>query len=128
MTRESGSIISAVSGDSVEIDQSAVRSIDAERVEMRSAAARDVRSETMDLDDSAVFTLRANDVQMRDCAAIAVIADNVTQSGDSSTVFLLARRVEGDIRATFTPASAFALGLGAVLGIWIIRRIRRITG
>ena len=40
MTRETGSVIAAVSGDSVEIDQSAVRSVDAERVELRQAAAR----------------------------------------------------------------------------------------
>ena len=77
MTRDSGSILSAVSGDHVGVDHSAVQSIDAERVEMRGAAARDVRSETMDLQDSAVLTLRANDVQMRDCAAgvVAVAGD-----------------------------------------------------
>jgi hypothetical protein len=127
VTRDSGSILSAVSGDHVDVDHSAVQSIEAERVEMRGAAARDVRSETMDLQDSAVLSLRANDVQMRDCAAGVVIAENVTQYG-SSTIFVLARRVEGDVKAMFTPASAFALGFGAVVGLWIIRRVRRLVG
>ena len=131
MTRDSGSsargALSAVSGDNVGVDHSAVQSIDAERVEMRGAAARDVRSETMDLDSSAVFSMRASDVHMNDCAAGIVIADSVVQRS-SSTFLLFARRVEGDVTAVFTPQSAFALALGAVLGIWIIRRVRRGVG
>ena len=127
MTRQSGSVISAVSGDNVGVEHSAVQSIDAERVEMHGAAARNVRSETMDMESSAVFATRASDVQMRDCAAAVVIADRVTQHA-SPTMFLFARRVEGDIKAVFTPASAFAFGVGGVLGIWIIRRIRQVLG
>lgn len=127
MPRDSGSIISAVSGDNVGVDHSAVQSIDAERVEMRGAAARDVRSESMDLDSSAVFQLRAADVHMNDCAAAVIVADSVVQRS-SSTFLLMARRIEGDVTAVLTPASAFALGLGAVLGIWIIRRVRRVLG
>ena len=86
-------------------------------------AAKDVRTETMDVADSALLTVRASDVQMRDCATVAVIAERVTQR-QSSTVFLLARRVDGDVRAVFTPAAAFGLALGVVVGIWIIRRVR----
>jgi hypothetical protein len=82
-----------------------------------------VRSETVDLTDSAAAFVRAQDVQMRDCASVAVVGEQV-QVRQSQTIFLLGRRIEGDVRAMFTPVSAFALGLGAVLGIWIIRRLR----
>ena len=44
---------------------------------------------------------------------------------DSSTLLLFARSVEGDPRNVITPASAFAFGLGAVVGIGILRRLRR---
>jgi hypothetical protein len=127
MPHGSGNAISAVSGDNVGVDHSAVKSIDAERVEMHGAAARNVQTETMEVESSAVFMTRANDVQMRDCASVVVVGDRVTQH-ESPTIFLFARRVEGDIKAVFTPASAFALGLGGVLGIWIIRRVRRLFG
>ena len=128
MSRDSGSILrppraAAVSGDHVGVGHSAVPSIEAERVEMRAAAARDVRSETVDLTDSVAAVIRAQDVHMRDCATIAVIGDQV-QVRESQAIFLLGRRIEGDVHAVFTPASAFALGLGLVLGVWIIRRLR----
>jgi len=89
LSRESGSVISAVSGDSVEIDQSAVRSVDAERVELRQAAAQNIRGDSLDAADSALLTVRATDVRMDDCASLAVIGEHVTMK-ECATVFLFA--------------------------------------
>ena len=125
MSRESGSVITAISGDNVAVDQSAVRSIDAERVELHQAAAQHVRGETFAATDSALLTVRATEVRLDDCAAGAVFGEHVTMR--ESTAFLVfARRVDGDARNVMTPISAFAFGGGLVLGLALLRRLRRI--
>lgn len=124
MSRESGSVISAVSGENVAIDQSAVRSIDAGRVELRQAAAQHVRGETMDIVESALLTVRAADVRMQDCASIAVMGEQVS-ARDSATVLLLARHVDGDVRTMFSAPGAFALGAGVVAAVTALRWLRR---
>lgn len=124
MNRESGSVITAVHGDSVEIDQSAVRSVEAERVEMRQAAAQNVRGGSMELLDSAALSVRAASIEMRDCANGVVIGDHVTLR-QSPALLVLARNVEGDARNVVSPAAAAAFGAGLVLSIALLRRLRR---
>jgi hypothetical protein len=124
MSHESGSVIASVSGDSVEIDQSAVRNVEGERVELRQAAAQHVRGENMDVAESAVLSVHAADIHMQDCASFAVVGEHVRLK-ESGVVFLFARSVEGDVKNAITPAAAFAFGLGAVAGIGIWRRLRR---
>jgi hypothetical protein len=84
MNRESGSVIAVVSGDSVEIDQSAVRSVDAERVELRQAAAQHVRGETLEMSESAMMSVRGADIRMDDCAAAIVLGERVALRSWSS--------------------------------------------
>src|SRR4029079_4911918 len=119
MSRESGSVIDAVTGDSVAIDQSAVRSVDAERAGLRRAAAQHVRGETFEASDSALLTVRAEDVQLDDCAAAAVFGETVTMRG-STALLVLARKVDGDARNVMTPMSAFAFGAGLVVGLSLL--------
>jgi hypothetical protein len=125
MNRESGSVITAISGDSVAIDQSAVRSIDAERVELRQAAAQNVRGETFDASDSAFLSVHAAEVQLDDCAAAGVFGEHVTMR-DSTALLVIARRIDGDARNVMSPAAAFAFGAGLVVGLAALRRLRRI--
>lgn len=125
MSRESGSVITSVTGDSVAIDQSAVRSVDAERVELRQAAAQHVRGEMFEAAESAFLSVRAAEVLLDDCAAGAVLGEHVTLRG-STTLLVLARRVDGDARNVMTPLSVFAFGAGIVLALAVLRQLRRI--
>jgi hypothetical protein len=71
-----------------------------------------------------MFSVRASSVNMRDCATFAVVGEHVTVK-ESATLLLFARSVDGDAGNVITPAAAFALGLGVVAGITILRRLRR---
>jgi hypothetical protein len=124
MRQDAKGIVADVTGETIELDQSAVRSVDGERVELRHTAAQNVHGDSLEVSDSAMFTLRASNVEMRECGAFAIIGENVTVK-DSGTFLLVARRVEGNVRTALTPAAAFGLAAGVVVGLGITRRLLR---
>ncbi len=113
-----------VSGEHVDVSRSTVSSVTAASASLNQAAARSVRAQQVDVRESAILLVQAEDAAIEETAVAAVVGREV-RVNDSQVLFLLSPRVSGNINAVFTPASAFALGLGLVMGRQLLRALRR---
>jgi hypothetical protein len=124
----------AIKANRVELRSSATKSIDAETVAMHSSAAQRVVADTIRMVQSQAFSahtktlaveqsnlglLRAADATLADSKVCALVSDRV-QAANVSTVWLIARQVEGEVKAVFDPRSAvlFGAALGSVLSLF----------
>jgi len=107
----------------VSVRNSAVRSITGNEVEVDQSAVRDLRGDEVEVDQSALLFANAERLTIRGSSAVAVIGRDV-QAREVNTVFLLAPRVRGTVRTVFDVRTAFAFGLGIVLGRYLLRLIR----
>ena len=103
-----GTVLRSVSGNEVEIEQSAVRDVRGDEVEVEQSALVYAAAQRLNLSGSSTVALVARDVEAR----------NV------NTVFLLTPRVRGTVRTVFDMRAAFAFGLGIVLGRQLLRLLR----
>lgn len=103
-----GQVAGSVSGESVDVEQSAVR---------------ELRAESAAIEQSALVVASANQLTIQESAAVAVVARDV-RARDVTAVFLLAPRVTGTVRTVFDIRAAFAFGLGIVLGRQLLRMLR----
>ena len=116
-------LINNVTGERVEVSQSAVRSLNAGRVNLHQSAVQRLASESVTIEQSAVLRVRGNNVSLQKCAALGAMGASVSAQ-DCRTVFLCAPSVSGNVKALITPRTAFALGLGFFFG----RRVARLAG
>lgn len=129
-----GSTAGAIDADRVEMRNSAAQSVDADAIEMHNSAAQVVeadtlrmvnsaaafaRTETLAAEQSNLGLLRAADATIADSSVFALAADHI-QAANLRAVWLVARQVEGDVKAVLTPASALALGTGLGAAIALV--------
>lgn len=136
----------SINADSVVMHSSAAQTIDANAIEMHSSAAQRVAADTIRMMQSQAFCahtetlaveqsnlglLRATDATLADSHVLALVSDRV-QAANVSTVWLIARQVEGEVKAVFDARSAvlFGAAVGGVLGLLslmsgVLRRSRQ---
>ena len=116
-------LINSVTGERVEVLQSAVRSLSAGRADVHQSGVQRLAGESVTIEQSAVLRVRGNDVSMRECVALGAMGASVSVE-NCRTVFLCAPSVSGNVQALMTPRTAFALGLGFFFG----RQVMRLAG
>ena len=116
-------LINSVTGERVEVWQSAVRSLSAARADLQQSVVQQLTGESVTIEQSAVLRVRGNDVSLRRCAALGAMGARVSAE-DCRTVFLCSPSVNGNVQAFMTPRTAFALGLGFFFG----RQVARLAG
>ena len=97
-------------GDEVRVQMGAVGLAVGEQVELRQGFAR-------------IAAARGN-LRLEQAGAMTVVADRVTMGPRSGAIFVIARRVEGDVRTLFDWRSAAALGLGIGSVLALFRALR----
>jgi hypothetical protein len=118
-------LINSVTGERVEVLQSAVRSLNAGRANVHQSAVQQLAGESVTVEQSAVLRVRGNDVSLRECAALGALGASVSAE-NCRTVFLCAPSVRGNVQALVTPRTAFALGLGFFFGRQVVRLAGRL--
>lgn len=113
-------LIGNVTGERVDVMQSAVRSINAARADVHQSAVQELAGETVDIEQSVVLRTRGSNVSLRQCAALGAMGARVSAE-NCRTVFLCSPSVSGNVQAVITPRTAFALGLGFFLGRQLAR-------
>ena len=111
-----------VSGESVEVAQSAVGTVNGSVVSLRQSLARQLTAEQATVTQSSIAAARAQRLELRKSAAFLAIGRNVSMEG-GRVLFLLSPRMSGEVAATFTLSAAFAMGLGSVLGRALLRML-----
>jgi hypothetical protein len=101
--------VGAARTEQLTVDQGAVGAVMADRAEISRSYAR---------------TIIARQVQLDRGAARVVIAADVNAQ-QSAVVFLVARRVAGDVRVLFDWRGALAFGAAAGLVVAVLSRLRR---
>lgn len=114
-----------ISGESVEVVQSAVGSVTGATVSLRQSAVRQLAAEQASLTESAAGLVRGHEVGLRESAALVAFGQSVSVEG-SRVAFLLSPRVSGPVTAVFTLPAAFALGVGFVVGRAVLRAMSRL--
>ncbi|MEZ4638386.1 MAG: hypothetical protein R2873_14875 [Caldilineaceae bacterium] len=128
---------SAHSAKNVDVHNASVDKIHGGRISMAKSAARTIHANALDIDDSAALFVQADSLEMRDCAAAAVASNRVTMHDSTASVLvtseakiqdatvgvLLTGRVEGDVKAVFTPLSALAVGAGIGLALTVLQQL-----
>jgi len=113
-----------VGGEHVDVSRSAFSSVTAASASLNQSAVRNARAQRMEIHESAVLVGQAEHAVVQESAAGVVVGREVTVN-DGQVLFLLSPRVSGTVNAVFTPLSAFALGVGIVLGRRILGAFRR---
>jgi len=103
-----GAVLRSVIGNEVEIEQSAVR---------------DVRGDEVEVEQSALVYAAAQRLKLTGSSTVALVARDI-EARNVNTVFLLSPRVRGTVRTVFDMRSAFAFGLGIVIGRQVLRLLR----
>jgi len=107
--------IDSITGERVEVSQSAVRSLSAARANLNQSVVQQLAGESVTVEQSVVLRVRGNEVTLRECAALGAMGARVSAE-NCRTVFLCSPSVSGNVKAVITPRAAFALGLGFFLG------------
>ncbi len=114
-----------VRADHVEISQGGAGSIEATTVSLQQGGAGRVRAQEISVSQGGVAVARADELRLGDGAsAFAVIADRASVGTGANIFMLLARSVDGNVRAVldWRAAAAFGAALGAVIALLRRRR------
>lgn len=104
-----------VSGEAVDVEQSAIDAVSGSTVSLRQTAVRSVTAEDVVRSQSCAASVRGGHVELKESAALLTVGERITAQG-SRVVFLLSPSVSGPVNAVFTLPAAFALGLGYAVG------------
>jgi len=130
-------LVSEVSADHVSVRQGAVRNMTADGVDLLQGAVFSARTGSLLLRASAAgavgsggetsvdssvagLVMSKGDISMDSSPALAVVAQNV-RAENSKAAFLIARRVEGDIKPLFGTREALAFGLAVGTALCVAR-------
>ena len=116
----------SLKGQTVSVNGSAARRIDAGQVKMQGSSAGTIHAHAVSLDSSATAFASAGSLETRDSAIGLTIGREVTlkksvtpvviagkvKAAEMRTVFLAAGKVQGKVHTVFTIWSALAAGLG----------------
>ncbi|MEZ4658917.1 MAG: hypothetical protein R2911_15230 [Caldilineaceae bacterium] len=130
--------LSRVLGDNQkELNAESAQHVQAGQVWMRNSAARTVDAHAVHSEDSALGLVRANTVDVNKSASGFIVAQDVhlddstntvtiaktAKVQNSTSVLLIAGRIEGDVKSVLTPWSAFAVGAGIGVVIYLLKNI-----
>lgn len=104
-------------------------------VTMRQSTARAVKATAVDMDDSAAGMIRSGAVDARngvigwvlarqatlDNVSTSVVAATHIQAKELNAFAVFAARVDGQVNATITPWTAFAVGAGFAAALFLLR-------
>ena len=115
------SVAQTIDAEAIEMHSSAAQRVDADTIRMVQSRAFSAHTETLAVEQSNLALLRATDATLADSAVFALVSDRV-QAANVSTVWLIARQVEGEVKTVFDPRSAvlFGAALGGVLGLFTL--------
>lgn len=138
-TREPGKATEATKADlnnveaqTVMMKQSGAEHITADRVVMEQSGAKSIDAKSAQLDQSGVVALGSDNAVLMQSSAVQVVAEEAHLSRSSalivsarqariedSNVFMFAGTADGEVKATFTPATAaaFAAAFALVLAV-----------
>ena len=124
-------------GERVDLKDSSVGGVQGGHVSMADSAARSVRAQALNMSDSAAGFVRTKSLDMRDAGIGFAASEQITvQSGNIGflasgrlkaeelcTWLVVAGNVEGNVKTTFTPLSALAMGAGFGLVVILLRSL-----
>ena len=113
---------SIVAGE-VAVRAGAVRSVNAGEATITASAVQRVQGDAVELERSAVGIAGGLQVEVQDSSALGVAGREVRLER-VRTVFLLAPRVQGEVRTVFDWKSAVAIGVGIVLTRRLLKLLR----
>ena len=120
-----GALPDHVHGETVNLKQGGVQTIDASTVTITQGGAGRVNSDTMTLDQSGVAIARTNTLTLGSGAsAFAIVANHATVEEGANAFILVSRSFEGDVQPTIDWRTALGFGAGLGLVLAIIRRLR----
>lgn len=120
-----GALPEHVRGETVNLKQGGVQTIDASTVTITQGGAGRVNSDTMTLDQSGVAIARTNTLTLGSGAsAFAIVANQATVEKGANAFILVSRSFEGDVQPTIDWRTALGFGAGLGLVLAIIRRLR----
>jgi hypothetical protein len=111
----------------IHVEQGGVGLARAQRVEVRMGGVGAAIGEEIELNQAfARLAVSTGSVKMEQAGAMTVVANDVSFGPQSGVVFLIARRVQGDVRTLFDwrAAAAFGAAVGLVLALIGPRRRR----
>ena len=110
----------SVTGENVEVSQSAVQNLAAGSASLRQTVVQRMAAERAEVGQSALLAARVQDLALRNSLSGVLVGQSVSVE-NVRTLFLLSPNVSGSVTATFTLPAAFALGFGYVLGRSLVR-------
>ena len=122
-------------GKRVDLKDSSVGDVQGGHVAMRDSAARSVRAQALNMSESAAGFVLTKSLDMREAAiGFAASEQTTVQSGNIGFLasgrlkaeevcswLVVAGKVEGNVKTTFSPLSALALGAGFGLAVMLFR-------
>jgi hypothetical protein len=112
-----------VSGDyqasQMTVGRSAVRSITATTASLERSAVQHLNSDAVTAERTALGVVQSSTAELRESAA-GVVAGDYVRVENSRVVFLLAPRVNGNMKVLLTVPSALAVGAGFFLARWLV--------
>lgn len=111
-----------IEGGQIQMDSSVARTVQGQAVHMEESAVGLLKADVVDISDGMVGFLNAREVSGESVSTIGLVAQDV-QADDIFSVILLAGRVDGKVRAVFTPVTALAMGVGLGFAFFITKRI-----
>lgn len=113
-----------IEGGTISIDQGGAQTITGQSIEITQGGAAVVSAETATLNNSAVALLISEEATVVGSAPLLTIANQLTTE-DSRIGVLLAGSIEGQPRVGLDLRLAAAVGAGAAIALFVLRRIVR---
>ncbi len=117
-----GSSVGGVLGGHVSMSDSAARSVRAQALNMSDSAAGFVRTKSLDMHDAAIGFAASEETTVQS-GNIGFLATGRLKAEELCTWLVVAGKVEGNVKTTFSPLSALAMGAGFGLAVMIFRTI-----
>lgn len=111
--------------ESLDISQSAVRSLSGGHVVVTQSAVQNLLAAEAEIRQSSVGSARGERVSLKQGMSVSVLGRDVSVE-ESRVLLLAAQTVRGNVRPVLTVWSAFALGAGFFFGRWVTKSIGRL--
>ena len=111
-----------VEGGQVWMKNSAARSVEARALHLEESAAAFVNASSVDAHNGAIAVAVSQESKLVDVTSSVLVAQHV-EAQDVHTIALIAGRVDGEVKAFFTPMTALAAGAGFAFALLFIRQV-----
>ena len=121
----SGGAIGAASAEAIGVSMGAVGVARATSLTVDSAVLGVMAAGEATVDTAVIGTVLARDVRLERTLAQTIVTQRLTVDGSAMSVFLVAQRIEGNVRTLFDWRGGLAFGLAFGLALGVIRAARR---